>query len=138
MVGQFNESRRYVSQARKVLTSVRKMLVWFLSHPIWTGIGGLAAIVVLVVSNIDISMRNGPSVPPNDPPISPGVYSLRGLSAGERLIAIMVKVRGDVENVTHRHPVRIEDVIGFCLTENVHENTRLTLTHLERCSIADD
>lgn len=109
-----------------MLTTIRKKLVWVLSHPTWTGIAVLVAIsLALLVRDYDAPI-----------PDSPGVYSLRSISVGETLTAGFVEARGNAESVTHPHPVRVEQVIGLCLAESVKANTQLTLKHLAECSIS--
>ena len=111
-----------------MLATIRKKLVWILSHPTWTGIAALVTIIAIIVG----FLVNDPDAPI---PTSPGVYSLRSMSTGEKLTAHFVEARGNAESVTHKHPVRVEQVIGLCLTESVEANTQLTLKHLTKCSV---
>lgn len=122
MIERFTDIRHW--RLRHVLIFIRKMLVSVLSHPIWTGIGVLVVVVVALLNSNFWS----------DPPASPGVYSLRSIVAGKRLTETLVEARDDGSPVTHLHPVRVQDVIGLCLTHSVEKNTRLTLTHLKQCA----
>ena len=122
------------SWCRAALSKIRSTLVWVLSHPVWTGIG-VIAVIILGLINLT-SLTKPPS--PNDPPTSPGVYSLRGISAGKKLTEDLVETRGDSGSATHLHPVELEQVIGLCLTENIEKNTQLTLKHLRDCNTSCD
>ena len=110
-----------------MLAAICKMLIWVLSHRIWAGIAVLVPIVLtLLANNSDV------------PVSSPGVYSLRSISVGEKLTADVVEVRGDGESVTHTDPMKVKDVIGLCLTKGVKANTQLTLTHLVVCTVSSN
>lgn len=109
---------------RATLVRIRSMLVRGLSHRMWAGIGVIVATILALLTTIS---RNGL-------PTSPGVYSLHGISAGERLAENLVEVRGDVGSVSHPHPVKLDQVIGLCLINDIEENTQLTLEYLGECT----
>ena len=111
------------------LVKFRSTLVWFLSHRSWAGIGVIFVIVIALINQTNLidslSLKN--------PPPFPGVYSLRDISAGERLTEDMLETRGENEPVTHLHPVRLEQVVALCLAKEIEKNTQLTLKHLQKC-----